>query len=87
MEAQRDAREGRGEPVPTAAVLARLRAAGSQRPVPKRPKVRTFRVSEVDPGMKMTRRGKNLVLEVPQDARRDRVEAWMAMMIEAEFGE
>ena len=77
-------RAGQGTPIDGAAVTARLAAAVAPSPK-RRPQATIYRRDPAESGLRVTRRGRTLRLELSGDASRSAVEAWLRSFLDAEF--
>ena len=83
-EEQEARRAGQGAPIDGAAVTARLLKAVT--PAPKRrPQATVYRRDPAESGLRVTRRGRVLNLELSGDASRTAVEAWLRLFLDGEF--
>ena len=85
-EAQQDARNHGSPLIDAGRVLSRLRAS-IEEPKAKPAKSRVFRRDPAEPGLKLTRHGRTLRLELREDTAREDVEAWFAMFVDEEWGQ
>ena len=85
-QAQLEVGEGHGVPLDAAKVISRLRAAADA-PKAKAPKPKVYRGSPKESGLRVSRHGRVVRLELKGDVPRSMAEAWFRMFAEAELGD